>query len=110
MNETLKVEQDYFAALGFNTDYVDDPDAEREYLVGTDKKQMWSVVYSDTQIMSLVLSHEIIVEFHPREVRAHHPDGTRAFCVLWGHSQWESKRWAYGIAVVQAVTDKIVKK
>lgn len=105
MNETLKVEQDYFAAIGINTDYVDDQEAEHDYLVGHNKQQMWSVVYSDTQITALVLRHEVIVEFHPKEVRAYHPDGIGTFCVRWGHEQWKSKRWAYGVAVVQAATN-----
>jgi proteasome assembly chaperone (PAC2) family protein len=110
MNETLKIEQAYFDALGIKTHYVNDEYAKSEYLVSTNTNtQMYGLVFSTMQSHNLMLGHEVNVEFHPNEVWASHPDGTTNHCVRYGDAQWKSKQWAFGMAVVQAVTDKIMR-
>lgn len=106
MSETLKAEQAYFKAIGIETELYDD--GASESLVSTKTKQgMFPVVWSATQSLNLMLGHEIHVEFYPSEVWAHSPDGTVTHCVRYGDAQWKSKQWAFGMAVVQAVTDKL---
>lgn len=111
MNKTLQVEQAYFKALGIETEYVADPVAECEYLVSkSTKDRMWSLVWGGTQVHNLYLGHELHVEFYPGEVRAGHPDIPTSYCVQYGDAQWKSKQWAFGMAVVQAATERIVSK
>lgn len=108
MNETLQVEQAYFNALGIETVWVNDVVAECEYLVSkSTKDRMWSVVWGSKQAHGLMLGHEIRVEWYYNEVWATYFSTPKYFRVKYGDAQWKTREWAFGMAVVQAVTEKI---
>lgn len=110
MNETLRVEQAYFKALGVETEYYDDKENECDYLVSTKlRDKMWSLVYSDQQIIALMLAHEINVTFHEGHVLSAIAPSDSCFWQPYGDAQWQTKAWALGMAVVRAATEKLLR-
>lgn len=110
VNETLAAEMGYFKAIGVETEYYDDEEGECEYLVSTKlRDRMFSVVWSAEQSHQPMLSHGINVEFRDNEVLAWYTGCTGYTRQMYGDAQWKSKQWAFGMAVVGAVTDKLLK-
>jgi hypothetical protein len=107
MNETLKIEQAYYRAIGVASLYKDYPEDGYDCLVDLRGNQLEGILFSDVQGYRVMRREEINVEFYPDRVYAWHPDGTTGIHVYYTDEQWKSKLWVLNSAIVQAATQKL---
>lgn len=107
MNETLKIEQAYYAAIGIESLYKNCLEDGYDCLVDLRGNQLEGILFSDVRGYRVMRREDINVEFFPDRVYAWHPDGTTGFYVYYTDEQWKSKLWVLNAAIVQAATNKL---
>jgi hypothetical protein len=107
MDQTHKIEQAYYKALGIETTYRDYPEIEYDCLVDIDGNAVPGILFSSTLGFVIMQREEINVEFFSYGVMAGHPEGTSPTSVYYGEEQWKSGLWVLNAAIVIAATDKL---